>query len=668
MKKWLCVFMTVLMLFTSLAALAEEVIILDDDAQVEVQDDEEQLDAEVEIKDRTRREQFQKLIVGSTSVMTGNFFNDIMGGNNSPDLETESLLHGYNLVGWHNELGTYAVDSHIVNSSISATDGKGNKRYFVVIREDLLYSDGTPIMAKDYVFSVLLAASKQIAEIGGDNEKANAFIGYEAYHSGESDVFAGVRLMGDYEFAITVSNEYLPYFFELGYLNVVPYPIDVIAPGCVVKDDGKGAYIEGDFTAAVLEQTILSPETGYMTNPKVVSGPYYMEEYNAADHIANMYLNEYYIGDAEGHVPTIDLIIFRPIQSQTALGELKSGKLDLIANAADGNLIQAGIDATANGGVVMKNAMRPGLGMISFNCEQGPIQALAVRQALTMSLDRVNFADQLTKGFGMPVDGFYGLGQWMVQVVNGMLNPPIKENSKLSEEQQTAAWEELNLEGLTTYAFDLDSAKELLIQDGWTLDKDGKEYVSGIRYKKVGDELQGLDLTLTIPKNSPAANLFKTWQKQLNTIGIKLTVEPIAYTDLLDMLTGVTERTNHMFYLGLDFYTRFDPTIDYALQGAVETNVSHYEDEKLYELALDLKRTEPGDVMAYCKKWVAFQEYWTEVIPAIPLYTNVYFDFHNYRLLDYVMTAGVSWVESVLYADLTDAMYIQKDGTTQIIP
>ena len=89
-------------------------------------------------------------------------------------------------------------------------------------------------------------------------------------------------MYNDTQMAITIKAEYLPYFYELGLLSYVPYPISVIAPGCEVADDGSGAYIRNSdanvtepvFTAELLEKTILDPETGYMSHPSVVSGPY----------------------------------------------------------------------------------------------------------------------------------------------------------------------------------------------------------------------------------------------------------------------------------------------------------------------------------------------------------------------------------------------------------
>lgn len=76
-------------------------------------------------------------------------------------------------------------------------------------------------------------------------------------------------------------------------------------------------------------------------------------------------------------------------------------------------------------------------------------------------------------------------------------------------------------------------------------------------------------------------------------------------------------------------------------------------DKKLYQLAVDMRKTKPGDVLSYCQKWVAFQERWTEVLPAIPVYSNVYFDFYTTRLQNYRVTENQTWTQAIVGATLT---------------
>ena len=83
-------------------------------------------------------------------------------------------------------------------------------------------------------------------------------------------------------------------------------------------------------------------------------------------------------------------------------------------------------------------------------------------------------------------------------------------------------------------------------------------------------------------------------------------------------------------------------------------NTTNLEDEELYEIALDMRRTEPGDTLDYCKKWVAFQERFAEVLPTIPLYSNVYFDFYPRTLHDYEISSNLTWGQAIVKAYLSD--------------
>lgn len=109
---------------------------------------------------------------------------------------------------------------------------------------------------------------------------------------------------------------------------------------------------------------------------------------------------------------------------------------------------------------------------------------------------------------------------------------------------------------------------------------------------------------------------------------------------LLDIYYRRVERDCDMIYLATNFGTVFDPSTTYSTDAAYVKTVNRtgIRDKKLYQLAVDMRKTEPGDVLSYCQKWVAFQERWTEVLPAIPVYSNVYFDFYTTRLQNYRVT------------------------------
>ena len=181
--------------------------------------------AEIEYPDELR--------VGHTTITKGDFFTE-MFGNDTSDIDVRALLHGYNLVNWDQNQGVYLIDESVVENTMVIENDVGDKTYFFGLYDDLYYSDGTPITAWDYAFSLLLMMSPQIEQIGGKIYRAEHILGYNEYITGELPYLTGVGVLDDHQLAITLDHNFLPYFFETGLFLCVPYPISVIAPGCKV--------------------------------------------------------------------------------------------------------------------------------------------------------------------------------------------------------------------------------------------------------------------------------------------------------------------------------------------------------------------------------------------------------------------------------------------------
>ena len=602
----------------------------------------------------------EKLVVGSTTKLSGSFFTS-MWGNNTADIDVRAMIHGYNTVAAADAL-TYIVNPTVAQVTMEVLLN-GNHEYVFTVAENLRYSDGTQITAKDYVFSILLAASPQIAQLGGEEGAAGAIVGYADYHEGRSGALSGVRLLSDYQFAITISADFLPFFYELSLISYNPYPIQVLAPGCEVADDGQGAYIrnEGDqqaeplFTAELLEKTIFDPNTGYMTHPAVTSGPYVLTGYDSEAGTASFTMNPLYAGDHTGQKPTIETVEFKLVSGDTMMAELENGTVNLLNKVTSGEAINQGMQLLEGGTVSMSNYLRTGFSFISFSCEQGPTQFEAVRKAIRYCLDVENFVPTFLQNYGQAVYGYYGMGQWMVQLINGLQGGTIEwtEEPDTETEKRLAA---LTLENIPKYAYDLDEAKALLEADGWTLNKEGQPFVEGtdtLRCKMVGDQLMPLEIKWAKSAGNKAADLIQQMLAlPMETVGMKLTVTEMDFTEMLKHYYRETDREYDMFYLAFNFADVFDPTyvfsMDESHQGS--QNVTGIKDEKLARLASDLTRTESGDTVTYLEKWVAFQEYWAQVLPAIPLYSNVYFDFYTVYLQNYAPHTNVSWGNAVPYA------------------
>jgi len=251
-----------------------------------------------------------ELRVGHPTITKGDFFTE-MFGNDTADIDVRALIHGYNLVNWDQNQGVYLIDESVVENVMVAETESGDKTYFFGLYDDLYYSDGTPITAWDYAFSILLMMSHEIEEIGGKIYRSEHILGSNEYLTGELPYLTGVAVLDEHQLAITLDHNFLPYFFETGLFLCVPYPISVIAPGCKVYAGaamdmgdgyGYGIYIGNEdqsitepiYTAELLRKTILDPETGYNSHPSVSSGPYVLTDYDYKT--AHFVINDYYKG------------------------------------------------------------------------------------------------------------------------------------------------------------------------------------------------------------------------------------------------------------------------------------------------------------------------------------------------------------------------------------
>ena len=64
-----------------------------------------------------------QLVVGSTTAMSGAFFTDLFGSNTA-DIDVRALLHGYNLMSWDNETGTYQINDSVVAGMAVSRDAQ----------------------------------------------------------------------------------------------------------------------------------------------------------------------------------------------------------------------------------------------------------------------------------------------------------------------------------------------------------------------------------------------------------------------------------------------------------------------------------------------------------------------------------------------------------------
>ena len=572
------------------------------------------------------------LVVGHTTMLSGNFFSELWGSNTA-DIDVRGLIHEYPLVSWTSN-GDYQVNTTVVRTLETLTSASGDRTFTVALQPNLMFSDGSPITAKDYLFNFLLMSSPQIRELSGMSATKDYIEGFSDYQAGTSETFSGLRLLDDLTFSVQITAENLPYYFELSYINVSPLPYRVLAPGADIVDDGNGARIDGDFTAEVLRESLLNPQAGYLSHPAVTSGPYRLVNFDSAAHVALLEINPYYTGNYEGQVPAIPRLLFREIKNENIIRELTEGEVDLVNKATNGQVINEGLALAANGGYMAVPYLREGAGFLAVAGEREITSSLNVRQALAYSLDYDMLPRDFLLGHGERVYGYYGLGQWMAQ----------ERADELPEMQP--------------YTLDLEMAARLLAEDGWVYDAQGGAYdpqAGGPRHKLFGTEYKPLSLVMAVTILNEGADMTAAMlSASLQQIGGELRTVSLPLDLAFRQYYRQDPREFDLLFMGTNFSYLFDPTNTFLVGDAYQgtMNTSGIQDEKLAELAANVTREQPGNRDAYLERWMEFQTYWAEVLPMIPLYSNTYHDLFTADLLGYFPQFYYSWGTAILYATL----------------
>lgn len=429
--------------------------------------------------DWTSEKEDNSIIMGNTTDLSGKFRYAAFGGSNpgAADLDVQNLSTGLETVATTKE-GGFEWNPTVVKSHEETMNEDGTRTYTVTIYDDLKLSDGTPVTVKNYVvFPMVFSSPVGVAAAGKDHQSGMTLEGFKTFNtydgtegSGTKEL-AGLRMIDDYTYSITVSADYANYFYAISYAGLSAYDVSLWIGDADVKDDGNGVYFTDDFYAkegdkyVMADHIVTASQNTDTTYP--YSGPYVVKSYDSADKSAVLELNPNFKGNYEGVKPTIAKVVYKKIVSSTQLEDLKAGTLDVIAGITGGDETNEALALAdgSEGKYVYTHYSRAGYGKLGFRADYGPAQFTEVRQAIAYCMDRAKFAKDFTGGYGGVVDGPYYSGSWMYKaaVDQGMI--------------------------LNAYATSVDSAIEVLTEGGWVYDAEGNDYVEGVRYKKIPGDI-----------------------------------------------------------------------------------------------------------------------------------------------------------------------------------
>ena len=561
------------------------------------------------------------------------------------DAWAQSLIHGYETYAV-TPAGKLVLNATVVRDLFVVLEPEGHKTYTFVIHDDLKWSNGTPITARDYVLSLLWQASPHWKQAGGQSRLGEGLVGYQAYHAGQTPMFAGVKLMGSYRFSLTIDAGSLPYYWEQALLRFKPLPADIWARTVNLESGNDGSKL----VASDLPTIAANLSAAYGRIPSIVSGPYKFMSF--LDGEVTLAINENFKGDYLGRKPDIDFIMLKAIAPALAADQVIRGAMHLVPALTDVPGITRALSTPA---VKVSSYYQNGIEGLFLHCDFSPADNANFRQALAHMLDRNKIVATVLGGHGVVVNGYYSPAQSLYS-----------DNSAA-------------LAALPELRPDMALANQLLDKTDWIYESNGttrfnpaKANSSGtyLRYNSRGEKLTFNHFGLQ--GDPTAAAVIAQLRSAMPLAGIEFRSQLGDLATLTRLFYKVHEqipgqRNLHGFNLGVDFGPTFDPYPNLHSDGyGTELNPVQLRDPAMDRAIRDMRRVRPSQETEFSSAWVLFQQMFRDLLPVIPLYAKKQHDIASSRLSGLAATGYASWADMVcqlkLEAPLPLYMVIGQSG------
>ncbi|MBQ6519250.1 MAG: ABC transporter substrate-binding protein [Anaerolineaceae bacterium] len=612
-------------------------------------------------------EDAHQLIYGASTEISGDFAPGAWWTNNATDKMLRDFTTDYGTV-VTDQGGALVINDTTCEDIEGEMNEDGTKTYTVVLNEGLVFNNGDPITIKDFVWPTAFSCSAVSSEVGAKLTGYMDIVGGQEYYDGTASTIKGLRMLDDKTIQISIVADKVPYYFDLNYAGFAPFSMKYwLGEGIDIADDGEGVYFTGLTKDAIEEQ--LNFARFHAGEDRITAGPYNLVEFDQASKQATLVKNEYYQGNFEGQIPSIEKIIITKAEDATWADALKTGAFNFYDTITDGSQVNTAMDLIEDDENIDKLGYgfdyvqfdRPGYGKLMFHSDFGPTQFINVRHAIAHLLDRNEFANTFCNGWGGVVNGPYGTAMWMYQEAEEWLD-----------------------ENLDNYAYNPEKAVELLIEDGWIYDEKGNDYVEGIRYKKVTPEEAGTyahnvtleDGTILMPliiewassEGNSVSDLLSVMLangEQTAAAGVKINQNVMSFAELLNyMYRDATQGDKYgvptycMYNLASNFTSLYDQAYSFTLDPKLVAdgyNSDFIFDEELDKLSMDMVYgVEAGDDDAYLEIWQNFIQRWNYLLPEVPLYSNIYVSVFPDWLEGYDQSSYWDFNQAILYADIVD--------------
>ncbi|WCF09826.1 ABC transporter substrate-binding protein [Paenibacillus thiaminolyticus] len=335
--------------------------------------------------------------------------------------------------------------------------------YTFKLKDGLKFSDGSPLTAEDVAFTLTVLHDKSY-DGPSDIVKDAAIKGGQEYKDGKATSVEGIKVID-------------PRTIEINTLEPRALALGAIGDAGVLSKEYYGKdYKQGD----------LSYMKDLFTKP-LGNGAYKLDKFVPGQEAVLSGNENFHLG-----APKIPNLIFKFTTDETNVQLLQTGEtdMDMVTVSKDQ------VEQLQELGFLDINLFRTnGYGYIAFNHNKEMFQDKRVRQALTYGLDREQIVEAVYQGYADVID-----------------IPQSKDSWSYTDE-------------VTKYDFNLEKAKQLLDEAGWTVGADGIREKDGQKFK----------VTFTASSPNPVNDaIIPVAQANWKELGIELTAEQMDFNAVVE--------------------------------------------------------------------------------------------------------------------------------------
>lgn len=336
-------------------------------------------------------------------------------------------------------------------------------KYTFKLKSGITYTDGTPVTVNDFYFALKVLHD---SSYDGQSDALSFNIkGGKEYYDGTAKEISGVTIVDENTVEVEVTEATA---LTQDFLGDIPFLPE--------------AYYGKDYKQGNVDSVKA------LNDKPIGSGQYVMKSFEPGQQVV-FEANENYFNGA----PKIKNVIYKSTTDETKLAMLTSGEIDMDMVTVDEDNVE---EIQALGYLDLNIFPTNGYGYIGMNHERAKFSDVKVRQALVYGLNRAEIVEAV---YGKFAD---------------VINIP----------QSKQSWAYTN-EGIEAYAFDIEKAKSLLDEAGWTVGADGIREKDG---EKFTIEFSGT------AENPVVDAILPIMTANYQELGIKLNAETLDFNAISD--------------------------------------------------------------------------------------------------------------------------------------